>query len=112
MKIMSAVRHWFNGHRDPGGTSGKCRAMPDRLRAQASACAQAGEAAAARALLDAADEIERLHHVTRWTAGSRAVYLGNNRVLCRLHLPERFDPDVIYIVDGMELTFVPRFIMD
>jgi len=41
-----------------------------------------------------------------------AVYLGGGRVLCRLHLPERLYPDVIYIVDGADLTFVPRLIMD
>lgn len=46
------------------------------------------------------------------TDGPGAVYLGQRRVLCRLHLRERLRPDVIYMVDGRDLTFVPRLIMD
>jgi FkbM family methyltransferase len=44
--------------------------------------------------------------------GPAAVYMGKNRLLCRLVIPEIHDPDIIYLLDSSDRLLVPRIAME
>jgi len=44
--------------------------------------------------------------------GPTVVFMGDGRLLCRLVIPEIYDPDIIYLLDAADRLLVPRIAME